>query len=146
MNGRNVTIFCDRLLNDSTLPEGYFLLVTHKDDIDCLSVLNIEEQSSGFKLLHKWSYGERGILVMEAARCYITEILKIPHHFMDGFVWGNERTNHFIPTYDVHRWRFQNDFILNFSVCGEEFGLEIYYLPIKEGKPECLFRKHFCCK
>lgn len=157
MNAPNVTIFCDRLLNDSTLPEGYFLLMI--DDIDCLAVLNIEEQSSGFKILHKWKYGERQwILVMEAARCYITETLKIPHNYFDGFVWHNERfrqesvylqnplyPNRFIPTYDVRRSRFQNEFILNFTIF-DEFYLEVYYFPIKEGKPACLFRKCFCYK
>lgn len=49
MGGYNVTIFCDRLM-ERYREEGFVFLMTGKGDINCLSILNIEEQSSGFKL------------------------------------------------------------------------------------------------
>lgn len=145
MNGINVTMFCDRLISKYDEPDGYVFLITDKGDLNCLSVLNIEDQSSGFKLYKLDSAEDMDILVMEVDPGNIKRELSIPDDRWSGFSWWNKQPDCPIPSHGVSTERYNSKFILNFSVSGE-FNLEIYYVPKGDDGPVWLFGKSFCCK
>lgn len=68
MNGVNVTIFCDRLINGKNEKGSPIALVTDLGCINCLSVLNIEQQSSGFKKGSQIDIDDKSILFMEVTQ------------------------------------------------------------------------------
>lgn len=144
MGGYNVTIFCDRLM-ERYREEGFVFLMTGKGDINCLSVLNIEEQSSGFKLFKQVEYDDGEMLIMEVGPQNIRQELRIPDNKWDGFVWGNRQQDAPIPSHPVSTSRYNNQYILNFSVSGE-FNLNVYFLPKDEGNAVWVMGKSFCCK
>lgn len=147
MNGINVTIFLDRLLEKNEVLDGFIFLVTDKGDLNCLSLLNIEDQSSGLKLYKQYSDDENDndILVMKVSPNDVKRELRIPDDCCSGFTWGNKQPDLPIPWHGVSTEQYNSKYILNFSVCGE-FKLEIYYLPNGDDEPKWLFRKSFCCK
>lgn len=65
MNGINVTMFYDRLFEKYDEPDGFIFLITDKGDINCLSILNIEDQSSGFEIYKQESREDKDILIMK---------------------------------------------------------------------------------
>ena len=142
MNGTNVTMFFDQLVMKH---DGFVILITDKGDINCLSVLNIEDQSSGFKFYKQECTGEKELLILESNPKYIKKELKIPDDCWNGFVWGNKHPNQPIPSHSVPTSKYRSKYILNFSVSGE-FNLEIYYVPKGNGQPIWVFGKSFCCK
>jgi len=145
MNSVNVTMFCDRLIEKSNEPGGFIFLITDKGDINCLSILNIEDQSSGFEI-YKQEYNEnKDILIMKVTPSKIKKELRIPNDCWSGFIWGNQQSDHSILSHGVPTSKYNCKYILNFSVSGE-FNLEVYYVPVGEGKPVWLFGKSFCCK
>jgi len=145
MNGINVTIFLDRLLEKNDVVEGFIFLVTDKGELNCLSLLNIEDQSSGFKIYKKFSDDDKDILVMEVSPNDIKRMLHIPDDRWSGFSWRNKQPVLPIPWHGVSTEQYDSKYILNFSVCGE-FKLEIYYLHNDADTPQLVFRKSFCCK
>ncbi len=144
MNGANVTIFCDRLLERYDF-EGFIFLITAKDDIDCLSVLNIGDQSSGFEIYKQESIEDKSMLIMRVNPSKIKKELKIPDDCRSGFTWGKHQPDRPIPSHSVPTSRYNSRYILNFSVSGE-FDLGIYYLPYYGNDAICLLNKCFCCK
>lgn len=145
MNSINVTMFCDRLVGKSNETGGFIFLITDKGDINCLSVLNIEDQSSGFEIYEQESNENKDILIMKVSPNKTKKELRIPDDCWSGFVWGNHQSDRPIPSHGVPTSKFNCKYILNFSVCGE-FNLEVYYVPEGEGKPVWLLKKSFCCK
>lgn len=145
MNGVNVTMLCDRLVDKGNETDGFIFLITDKSDINCLSVLNIEDQSSGFEIYKQESNENNDILIMKVSPNKIKKELKIPDDCWSGYVWGNHLSDCPIPSHGVPTSKFNCKYILNFSVSGE-FNLEVYYVPKGEGKPVWLLKKSFCCK
>ena len=144
MNGINVTVFLDRLLGNNDIPHGFFFLVTDKGDLDCLSLLNIEDQSSGLKLCERNSDGDMDILIMKVSPEDVKKELKIPIDRWSGFTWGNEQPNLPFLWHGVSTEQYHSKYILNFSVSGE-FNLEICYFP-DDAEPRWVFKKSFSCK
>ncbi len=94
MNGINVTIFLDRLLEKNEVLDGFIFLVTDKGDLNCLSLLNIEDQSSGLKLYKQYSDDENDndILVMKVSPNDVKRELRIPDDCCSGFTWGTSNS------------------------------------------------------
>lgn len=150
-NGYNTTLFCDRLLKQHG-EQGFFLLRTNNHDLDCVSLLNIEHQSSGFKLcdvLKGEGDDEKGTILLEVSPNYVKDELAIPDekYIWDGFRWNYRPKpvsvldhSHPVPTS-----QFGHSYILNFTVSGE-FDLEIYYMPNSDAQAIWVFRKGYCCK
>ena len=145
MNGINVTMFCDRLLEKYDEPDGFIFLITDKGDINCLSILNIEDQSSGFEIYKQESSEGKDLLIMKVNPSKIKKELRIPDDCWSGFAWGNHQLDRPIPSHGVPISMYNCRYILNFSVCGE-FNLEIYFVSEAEEKPVWLLGKSFCCK
>lgn len=143
MNSVNVTLLCDRLIDAE--PDGLMLLVTRKDDIDCLSVLSIEGQSSGFMLCKRLCYENKGVLLMKSCATQVKQNLEIPDCWRSGFVWGNPHPYGLVSKRSVPTEKYKNKYILNFSVSGE-FDLDIYYCSKTEGQPKRILSENFCCK
>lgn len=150
----NVTVFCDRLLmKNGKLREG--LLAITGEVFRYISIQNLEQQSSGFKIIDKIKK-ENGqeILLLKVSPEDVKNELIIPdkEYIWDGFVWGDEfchlgdkgdnkeKTTHLVPTSN-----YEHQFILNFSVSGE-FNIDMYFVPRENQKPIWLFSKSFCCK
>lgn len=145
MNAVNVTLLCDRLIDAE--PDGLMLLVTRKGDIDCLSVLSIEGQSSGFMLYKRLCYENKGVLLMKTCTSLIKQNLIIPDsgYWQSGFVWGEHHPYCLVPKHSVPTEKYKNKYILNFSVSGE-FDLDIYYCSKTEGLPRHILSQSYCCK
>lgn len=151
----NVTMFCDRLVMDDmhNNRQSFLVLRTDKNDLNCLSLLNLEEQSSGFKIVDRIEE-DFGAIVLEVSPSYVKDELIIPDNPWLGFSWGQDRgvydhsTRSFLyplTSKKVPVSPYGHHFILNFSVCGE-FELDIYYLTKGENKMKWVFGKGFCCK
>ena len=149
-NGINTTLFCDRLLKKHG-EKGYFFMRTNTQDLNCVSLLSLEQQSSGFKLCdvlkgEKWN--DPGTIILEVGLEYVKEELTILNkdHEWEAFGWHNQNPvlepNH---THQVPTSQFGHSYILNFSVSGE-FDLEIYYMPDPDAQAIWIFRKGYCCK
>ena len=158
-NSCNVTIFCDRLLiKDGKVKEG---IIAITDEVfKYISILNIEQQSSGFKIIDKIEKeGKPDVLLLKVCPEDVKDNLIIPNqeYVWGGFVWGKDfrgdqfdqnkgssshekEKTHLVPTS-----KYGHRFILNFSVSGE-FNLSIFFIPKGGGKPVWLFEKSFCCK
>lgn len=145
MNGVNVTILCDRLIGRFKKESGLFALITDLGCIDCLSVLNIEQQSSGFRIYKQMDYHDKTILFMEVSPDHVKSDLLIPNDYGDGFVWGNKLNGLPIPSHAIPTDQYNNKYILNFSVCGE-FCLDICFVPFKAVEPVLVLSKSFSCK
>lgn len=145
MNGANVTIFCDRLVKDNNGDGSLIALVTDFGCINCLSVLNIEQQSSGFKKGNQIDVDDKSILFMEVSSDCIKSELTIPDDYATGFVWGKKLNNLNVQTHAVPTLKYDSQYILNFSVSGE-FNLDICYISGKGTEPIWIFSKNFCCK
>ncbi len=145
MNGVNVTMFCDRLFEKCNAFDGFIFLITAKDDINCLSVLNIEDQSSGFEIYKQESIENKSILIMRANPSKIKNELNIPDDYWNGFIWGNHQPDRPIPSHRVPTTQYNSKYILNFSVSGE-FNLDVCYLPNDGENAIWLLGKSFCCK
>lgn len=147
----NTTIFCDRLMDKNK--DGFLAIHT---DLNCISTLNIEYQSSGFTVQE--ADIEKGILLLKADPSKIKDELFVPKDVFSGFMFsGNYRkpgkSNNLddqLLDIDAHYNRvptkpFGHKYILNFSVSGE-FHLEIYYLRNAVEEPSLIFSKSYCCK
>lgn len=145
MNGINVTIFLDRLLEKKGVFDGFVFLVTKKGELNYLSLLNIEDQSSGLKKFELYSDDDKDILVMKVSPKDVKSELHIPNDRWSGFASGKEQPDNPIPWHGVSTEQYNSKYILNFSVYGE-FKLEIYYLHDGNDEPIRLFKKGFCCK
>lgn len=145
MNGVNVTMFYDAFLKKHDTPNGYVFLVTSKDDIDCLSVLNIDAQSSGFRFVKKICGDKKDMLIMQVCPADVKQKLNIPDDYEQGFVWGNNRPGKSIPSHGVDCSKYKNNYILNFSVSGE-FNLNVFYLPLSGDGLVHLYANSFECK
>lgn len=145
MNSVNVTILCDKFFRKQHIRYGLIALVTDKGDINCLSVLNIEQQSSGFKRIKQLESGNKAILVMGIKPDKIKSELLIPNNYVNGFVWGNEQKGRLIASHRVPTSKYNCNYILNFSVSGE-FNLDICYIPLNHAEPILMFSKAICCK
>lgn len=149
-NGINTTLFCDRLLKKYG-EKGFFLLRTNTEDLNCVSLLSLEQQSSGFKLcdvLRGGEWNDPGTIILEVGPEYVKEELTIlnKEYKWEAFGWDNQNPvlepthTHQVPTS-----QFGHSYILNFSVCGE-FNLEIYYMPDPNVQAIWVFGKGYCCK
>ena len=145
MNSVNVTMFCDRMLEKCNAFDGFICLVTGKNDIDCLSVLTIEDQSSGFEIYKQETVENKSMLIMRANPSKIKNELNIPDNPWRGFRWDNKHPDQPIPSHQVPTAQYNSKYILNFSVSGE-FDLEVYYLPYDGEYAILLWEKYFCCK
>ena len=145
MNGVNVTMFYDAFLKKYDTPNGYVFLVTSKDNIDCLSVLNIDAQSSGFRFVKKICGDKKDMLIMQVCPANVKQELNIPDDYEQGFVWGNNRPGKSIPSHGVDCSKYKNNYILNFSVSGE-FNLNVFYLPLSGDGLVHLYANSFECK
>ena len=153
MNAVNTTIFCDRLIQK--YGDGLMFIYTERE---CISRMNIEYQSSGFKLLDTIDYETRSqMLVLRSGPQFVKKHVFIPKDPWTGFFWGLEG-KHLEPLKPVSdpdmedpnfnkvaTARYGQEFILNFS-CSGEFGLEIYFKPDGEEKPFMIFGKSYYCK
>lgn len=149
-NGINTTLFCDRLLKKHG-EKGYFLMRTNTEDLNCVSLLSLEQQSSGFKLcevLGGEKYNDPGTIVLEAGPEYVKDELTIlnKENKWEAFGWHNQNpVLELDHTHQVPTSQFGHSYILNFSVSGE-FHLEIYYMPDPDAQPIWVYRKGYCCK
>lgn len=82
MNGVNTTILCDRLI----AKYGNGLILIHTEN-ECISRMNIEYQSSGFKLLDTITDEDIQILVLKSGPQFVRKHLFIPKDWMTGFSW-----------------------------------------------------------
>lgn len=152
MNGVNTTIFCDRLI--AKYGDGLMFIHT---EIECISRMNIEYQSSGFKLLDTIMDEGSQMLVLESSPQFVKKHLFIPKDWETGFSWC-PRVQQFGPVkpegwlygedldFDkVETAQYGHKYILNFS-CSGEFNLEIYFKPMCEENPVMIFEKSYCCK
>lgn len=149
-NAYNTTLFCDRLLKKHG-ERGFFLMRTDNHDLDCVSLLNLEHQSSGFKLcdvLKGEGDDKKGVIILEVSPSHVKDELTIPD---EKYIWYGFRWNFPKPvsvldhSHPVPTSQFGHSYILNFTVSGE-FDLEIYYMPDSKAKPIWLFRKCYCVK
>ena len=154
-HNRNVTILCDRLVMDDihNNRKGFLILHTGTNDLDCLSLLNLEQQSSGFKIVDRIE-DNFGAIVLEVTPSYVKDELIIPDNPWLGFSWGQEfgfyddATNsiiHPLTSKKVPISTYGHLFILNFTVSGE-FNLDIYYIRKGDDEMRWIFSKSFCCK
>lgn len=149
-NGINTTLFCDRLLKKYE-EKGYFLLKTKTRDLNCVSLMSLEQQSSGIKLCdvlrgEKWN--DPGTIILEVGPKYVKEELTIMNEDKkwEAFGWDNQNSTSILGhTHQVPTSQFGHSYILNFSVCGE-FNLEIYYVSDLDAQAIWVFRKGYCCK
>ena len=156
MNGVNVTIFCDRLLcpkHGDTL-KGVFVLMP--EETRNISELNIELQSSGFRLAGKENIPDHGeALFLRVDTKYVKDNLLIPNEWKSGFDWGENfvksHINYYLPLYrdkyykKVPTSQYGQRYILNFSVCGE-FNMDVYFVPDGTESFVWILSKGFCCK
>lgn len=148
MNSYNVTILCDRLLiKNGKIREGIFAITG--EVFKYISIFNIEQQSSGFKILEKIKEeGKPDMLFLKVSPEHVKSELMIPNeeYVWGGFTWGKDErstpTNEEETTHTVPSSKYGHQFILNFSVSGE-FGLEIYFIPKNGGDPIGVFSKSF---
>ena len=153
MNAVNTTIFCDRLI----AKYGCGCMFLHTE-IDCISQLNIEYQSSGFHLFDTIKEADMEMLVLRADPAFIKPNLFIPKKWETGFTWCPTVQKyriiykpHNVPFVEEPHFKkvptsqYGHNYILNFSVSGE-FGLDIYYLPEEGEEPMLIFSKSYCCK
>lgn len=145
MNGVNVTILCDKFIKRNSYGDGLFVLVTDLGCINCVSTLNIEQQSSGFKIYRQSDYNDKTLLFLSVSPDNIKSNLLIPDDYGNGFVGGNKLNKKPIPSHLVSTERYNCKYILNFSVCGE-FNLDIGFMPLKVVAPIYIFSKSFSCK
>ncbi len=157
MNCYNVTVLCDRLLmNKGKIREG--VLAITGEVFRYISILNLEQQSSGFRILKKVEEeGRPEVLLLKVSPEDVKEKLIIPNkeYVWGGFTWGENyrkpdilgpfhfniiKTTHQVPTA-----KYGHRFILNFSVSGE-FGLDMFFIPKDGGETKWIFSKSFCCK
>ena len=152
MNRMNVTILCDRLvLMEKGIREGVFAITG--EVYKYISVSNLEQQSSGFKIVEKANLEKRpNVLLLKVGPEYVKRELVIPNreYVEDGFEWRKDSFSTIAPpieetTHNVPTSKYRHHFILNFTVLGE-FNLDIFFIE-KDGKiPVKIFRKSFCCK
>ena len=152
MNNVNTTIFCDRLITKY----GDGLMFIHTET-ECISRMNIEYQSSGFKLLDTIMDEDCQFLVLKSSPHFVKKHLLVPKDWITGFAWcprvqkfGPVKPSGFPFMQDpnftkVKTAQYGHKFILNFSCCGE-FNLEIYFKPMCEENPIMIFEKSYCCK
>ena len=152
MNAVNTTILCDRLIGK--YGHGLFFIIT---ELDCISTLNIEYQSSGFQIVDTIKNEPPEMLVLKTTPNKIKKYLFIPKRWTSGFPWDpiNQKYGFRKPSpgpfWEDIRYKnvptasLQNYYILNFSVSGE-FGLEIIFVPEKGEEPFLIFQKSYCCK
>lgn len=149
-NGINTTLFCDRLLKQHG-ERGYFLMRTNTQDLNCVSLLTLEQQSSGFKLCdvlrgEKWK--DPGTIILEVGPEYVKDELTIMNKESKREAFDSHDRNPVLRlghTHQVLTSQFGHSYILNFSVVGE-FVLEIYYMPDQDAQAIWVFRKGYCCK
>lgn len=154
MNNVNTTILCDRLIEK--YGDGLVLIHTEKE---CISKMNIEYQSSGFKLLDTITDEGSQILVLKSGPQFVKKYLSIPKDWMTGFTWYPQ-VQKFGPVKPVEipfsqgvvfnfdkieTAQYGHKYILNFS-CAGEFDLEIYFKSMYEENPITIFEKSICCK
>jgi len=153
MNSVNTTIFCDRLI--AKYGDGLMFIGTERE---CISRMNIEYQSSGFKLLDTINYGDVSqMLVLRSGPQFVKRHLFIPKDYWTGFLW-HLKCDHLEPlkpvsdpymedpNFDkVATARYGQKYILNFS-CSGEFNFEIYFKPDCEENPVWIFGKSYYCK
>ena len=155
MNCYNVTILCDKLLMKNGKTREGILAITG-EVFNYISILNLEQQSSGFRILKKVQEKDMPeVLLLKVSPEDVKEELIIPNkeYVWGGFTWGESyrkpdtlnpsdivKTTHQVPTA-----KYGHRFILNFSVSGE-FGLDMYFIPNDGGEPTWIFSKSFCCK
>lgn len=149
-NGINTTLFCDRLLKKHG-QKGYFLLRTNTQDLNCVSLLTLEQQSSGFKLcevLKGENWNDQGTVILKVGSAYVKDELTIMNKDNKWEAFGCHSQN---PasilghTHQVPTSQFGHSYILNFSV-GGEFDLEIYYMPDPDAQAIWVLGKEYCCK
>lgn len=77
MNNANVTILCDRLLvSKRGIKEGFFAITG--EVFRNISILNLEEQSSGFKIVGQYKSDGNEVLLLKNSPKYLKERLVIP--------------------------------------------------------------------
>ena len=154
MNGVNTTILCDRLI----AKYGNGLILIHTEN-ECISRMNIEYQSNGFKLLDTITDEDIQILVLKSGPQFVRKHLFIPKDWMTGFSWYPQvqKSGPVKPVeipfsqgvdsnFDkIETAQYDHKYILNFS-CFGEFDLEIYFKSMYEENPIMIFEKSFCCK
>lgn len=155
MNYYNVTVLCDKLLMKNGKAREGVIAITG-EVFKNISILNLEQQSSGFRILKKMKEKDMPeVLLLKVSPEDIKEELIIPdkEYVWDGFAWGENYRN---PdtlnpsdivkgTHQVPTAKYGHRFILNFSVSGE-FNLDMYFIPKDGGKTKWIFSKSFCCK
>ena len=152
MNGVNTTILCDRLITKY----GDGLMFIHTE-IGCISRMNIEYQSSGFKLVDTIMDEGCQFLVLKSSPQFVKKHLLVPRDWLTGFSWcprvqkfGPVKPSGYPFMQDPHYAKIEtaqygHKFILNFS-CSGEFNLEIFFKPMCEEDPIMIFEKSYCCK
>ena len=149
----NVTIFCDRLVLDDIYSgkQGLIAITTRTSDIGCFSYWNIEEQSSGFKLMDFIMDDNQnmGSVILEVTPSYVKDDLIVPNNEWEGYYRLGEPKSNLVYT-DNNSRRFPtslfgHQYILNFSV-GGEFKLYIDYFLEGDTKHKRIFERGFCCK
>lgn len=155
MNCYNVTVLCDKLLMKNGKTREGVLAITG-EVFDYISILNLEQQSSGFRILKKIKEKDMlEVLLLKVSPEDVKEELIIPNkeYVWDGFTWGVNTPKHhpFNPfitiktTHEVPTAKYGHRFILNFSVSGE-FNLDMYFIPTDGSETKWIFSKSFCCK
>ena len=149
----NVTIFCDRLVLDDidSGRQGFIAITTRAGDIGCFSYWNIEEQSSGFKLMDYImdDVQNMGSVILEVAPSYVKKDLIVPNNELEGYYRLGEPKSNLVYTDNNSRRfptsNFGHQYILNFSV-GGEFKLFIDYFLEGGTNQKRIFERGFCCK
>ena len=161
----NITIFFDRLI--AKYGDGLVLIDTAPC---CISMLNLEYQSSGFRILDTIGDRMKGIVVLETSPDLVKDCLFIPNDWTEGFGWDAEEKEpprddpyeflerapniNYRQIFKIHTSYKNEKYILNFSVSGE-FNLDMYFLPSKakglfscfrKAEPMWIFSKGYCCK
>ncbi len=155
--GCNVTLFLDSFLESPSITEklfnkepdkkGTIYLFTgeERSAAHYISVLSLDGQSSGVRVLDSFKYENEGVLTLEVNPLLVKQSLIVPEDPFDGFCWSSNTNDGVIKTTVVPTSVFGKQFILNFAVCGE-FNLSIFYVADGSDTPQHLFSKGFCCK
>lgn len=171
MNSMNVTIKFDKFFEGQEDPNDYLFMRTGRGDMKCLSLINLEKQSSGFTLLDVYESPEGDFALLQPNSGEVKDDVIIPDmkdydtsNVCDGFVWSgrwsalpwyndaikwfrykNYTDDAFIKSHPVSIKKYDSKYLLNFTV-EDEFELAIYAMGVGCKGPRLVFSKGFCCK
>ncbi len=139
MNGVNVTLFCDYLINEPVNVNGSFVIWLKKEEMRKVAFKSLEMQSSGFKIVRKIDIGLYVGVVVQASKDMVKKELSIPYMYEDGFGWGKQiQDDESTSVNKIAVSDYHHNYILNFSV-DENANLKIFFFPADNRMPWLIY-------